>query len=246
VRDYQESVVMDFALQSPANQHAIFSTNSSVNYLIDFTRKNYLFVHNGCLRLTGYRADYFLKGGLESYISIWNKNNFDIYNTEIFPQNLDFLKNHRTDHIPDFIFSHDYVVKTKGGDELCLLQRVSFIADPNGTPIGALGSVTDITHFKKERSTTHTVERIKKTNGYEISELLYKKTYFIDERSSMISKRELEVLKWIAEGLASKQIAVKMGISINTVHNHRKQMLHKTNCKSTAELIAYAISSKIF
>ncbi|HEX3165392.1 MAG TPA: LuxR C-terminal-related transcriptional regulator, partial [Chitinophagaceae bacterium] len=48
-----------------------------------------------------------------------------------------------------------------------------------------------------------------------------------------------DVLKYLADGLSSKQIAGKLNISINTINNHRKKMLLKTNCKSSAELISY-------
>jgi DNA-binding CsgD family transcriptional regulator len=41
--------------------------------------------------------------------------------------------------------------------------------------------------------------------------------------------------------MSSKQIAAEMSISMNTVSNHRKNMLAKTESKTSSELIKYAL-----
>ncbi len=53
-----------------------------------------------------------------------------------------------------------------------------------------------------------------------------------------LTHRELEVLKFIAQGFSSKQIADKLFISENTVANHRRNMLRKRGAKSSAELVS--------
>jgi DNA-binding CsgD family transcriptional regulator len=52
-----------------------------------------------------------------------------------------------------------------------------------------------------------------------------------------LSKREMEVLLLIAEGLKSLQIAGTLFISKQTVDKHRKNMLKKTGAKSSAALV---------
>ncbi|MBN2730352.1 MAG: response regulator transcription factor [Bacteroidales bacterium] len=46
----------------------------------------------------------------------------------------------------------------------------------------------------------------------------------------------------IAQGLSSKDIAEKLGITFNTVETHRKNMLKKLNINTTAELIFISTS----
>ena len=58
------------------------------------------------------------------------------------------------------------------------------------------------------------------------------------------TKREMQILKRVAKGLTSKEIAEKLGISFETVQTHRKNLLHKYKLNSSAELIAYSIKSK--
>lgn len=57
---------------------------------------------------------------------------------------------------------------------------------------------------------------------------------------NLLSKREYEVLKMIAEGKKSAEIAKLLYISINTVDTHRKNILAKCEVKNTAELISFA------
>lgn len=61
--------------------------------------------------------------------------------------------------------------------------------------------------------------------------------YSIPEK---LTKREIEVLHYLAEGLTTKAIAQKMFISTRTVETHRANMLKKLDVKNTAELIKRA------
>jgi two-component system, NarL family, invasion response regulator UvrY len=54
-----------------------------------------------------------------------------------------------------------------------------------------------------------------------------------------LSMRELEVIKYLKEGLSSKEIGIKMFISIRTVEVHRHNILKKLQIKNTAGLINY-------
>lgn len=59
-------------------------------------------------------------------------------------------------------------------------------------------------------------------------------------RNSELTNRELEVLKFLASGLNSKEISEQLYISTNTVEYHRKQLLRKTDSRNVAHLIGNA------
>lgn len=59
----------------------------------------------------------------------------------------------------------------------------------------------------------------------------------------MLSKREKEVIKLVAEGHRSKNIANRLNISVHTVHTHRKNITGKINAKSLGELIRFAVAN---
>ena len=60
---------------------------------------------------------------------------------------------------------------------------------------------------------------------------------------SNLSKRELEVLGLIAEGLTNAEIADKLFTSRRTIETHRQNIIEKTQAKNTAALIKFAVSS---
>jgi len=61
-----------------------------------------------------------------------------------------------------------------------------------------------------------------------------------DAEIPVITRREKEVLKLIAEGLINKEIAEKLFISTTTVDTHRNSLLSKFDVKNTANLIRLA------
>ena len=62
-----------------------------------------------------------------------------------------------------------------------------------------------------------------------------------EEEFDVLTPRELEVLKLIAEAYTSKQIAGELFISIKTVDRHRQNILEKLGMRDRVELTRYAI-----
>ncbi|MDH7603926.1 MAG: response regulator transcription factor [Melioribacter sp.] len=60
-----------------------------------------------------------------------------------------------------------------------------------------------------------------------------------------LTKREIEIIRLIAEKYSNQEIADKLFISIHTVYTHRKNIMKKLKLKSPVELILYAIDSGI-
>ena len=57
----------------------------------------------------------------------------------------------------------------------------------------------------------------------------------------LLSARESEILSALARGLASKQIAREMDVSVRTVEAHRQSIKRKLSLEGQAELIKYAV-----
>jgi len=69
----------------------------------------------------------------------------------------------------------------------------------------------------------------------------YHKQKIQDEKLTLLSSREKEVLSLIVKEFTSEEIAEKLFISKKTVDNHRQHILEKTNCKSTVGLVKFAV-----
>jgi len=60
-----------------------------------------------------------------------------------------------------------------------------------------------------------------------------------------LSEREIEILVEVCRGLSNQEIADKLFISKRTVDKHRANILEKTGCKNTANLVVYAIKNHL-
>ncbi|BDC50475.1 hypothetical protein F183_A27910 [Bryobacterales bacterium F-183] len=63
------------------------------------------------------------------------------------------------------------------------------------------------------------------------------------EKLSSLSARELEVLKAIAEGLSTKEVAHRLSITFKTAVSHRTRLMAKLDIHETAGLVRLAIAA---
>jgi DNA-binding NarL/FixJ family response regulator len=91
-------------------------------------------------------------------------------------------------------------------------------------------------YFSKEISNIILKSYIKKAQKYDDSS---------DRKREMLSIRELEILKLVAEGKSNQEIAEKLFISIRTVESHKNHIMQKMELKSTVDLIKYALKNNL-
>jgi DNA-binding NarL/FixJ family response regulator len=84
---------------------------------------------------------------------------------------------------------------------------------------------------------------------YICSEIINNLTEQIFELESFdtktLSSREVDVVKFIKQGLSSKEIAKEMNISVKTVEVYRHYILKKLNIRNTAALVNYINNSQL-
>jgi DNA-binding NarL/FixJ family response regulator len=62
-----------------------------------------------------------------------------------------------------------------------------------------------------------------------------------DGKSDPLTPREVDILKLIAEGKTSKEIAELLYLSLKTVERHRADILHRLGMRDRVELTRYAV-----
>jgi len=91
----------------------------------------------------------------------------------------------------------------------------------------------------------HAIEAALKGKKYysgDVLDILLKKDGPLED-ATLLTTSEIEIVRLIAGGLSTKEIAVKKHISFHTVMTHRKNIFRKLNVSSSPELMMYAIKA---
>ena len=127
---------------------------------------------------------------------------------------------------------------------LSMLDHDSYVLQALG--VGAKGYL--LKRVRREEL-VFAIKQVANGNTYVCMELVQKIVSKINnggEQQSLpsnvsLSKREIEVLALIAEGLTNSEIANKLFTSRRTVEGHRKKLIDKTGARNTAALIKFAV-----
>ncbi|MBK9477273.1 MAG: response regulator transcription factor [Bacteroidetes bacterium] len=63
--------------------------------------------------------------------------------------------------------------------------------------------------------------------------------------SQKLTKRELQIVKLICNGMSDGEIAQHLTLSPSTIRTHRKKILSKLDLKKTVLLVRYAYENKL-
>ncbi len=224
-------------------QSSLFPFSPAVFYVIDYSQHQYLMLTDSIKSIIGYDAREFLEGGISRLIDVYNEDDFRIYNESVFKENQLFIKeNYKADE--SYSFSYNFRVKSKKNTTVHIFQQGTYLIDPvNRAPIYSMGIINDISAFKSDSLIVHRVDKIDPITGGR--EGIMTNFFFPNEEDSLLTKKEKDVLCYLADGMCSKEIAGKLRISVNTVDNHRRNMLKKTNSRNIAQLVSFAIRSRI-
>ncbi|MCL7754901.1 response regulator transcription factor [Polaribacter sp. Z022] len=99
-----------------------------------------------------------------------------------------------------------------------------------------------------EEELLKSIRTVAKGKKYFAPEIAEKMINFISENnisSDILTTKELQVLKLIAKGMTTKEIALQLYVSARTIETHRANILKKLEVKNTAALIKKATDYKL-
>ena len=67
----------------------------------------------------------------------------------------------------------------------------------------------------------------------------------VEDNLNLLTDRECEVLRLIAQGKRNKEIAAELTVSVNTVETHRKHIMEKLDLHNTAEIVRFAVRKNV-
>jgi DNA-binding NarL/FixJ family response regulator len=117
----------------------------------------------------------------------------------------------------------------------CLLSGAQGYILKEDADVELLAAMDSIKHNKVYVSPLFTSDVIKK--------LIQHRSVKRKSLLGVLTSREREVLKLLAEGKSNRKIAALLGISVRTVEHHRSSVMKKTDVSNVAGLIHYAIKT---
>lgn len=156
----------------------------------------------------------------------------------------------------DFVFLDIHFDGISGFDILRHLKSINF----RGKIIMLTGTTTAFTlnsaiqggadgFIGKDCDQTELAEAIKVVNSgsFYLSKSLdnLANELLLTPKKQLLSDREIEIVKLIAQGLSYKQIGDKLFISTRTVEAHRNHILEKLKLANVAELVRFALKNHL-
>jgi DNA-binding CsgD family transcriptional regulator len=241
IADLSDHVQTDntFAGTVRANDQLMSFLIPSARYVLDCNSMSYSYMEPSVEFLTGYAADEFLQGGTEFLFSRMHPDDREVVVGKISKKINEETASRSAEDILKMKFAYNYRLLRPDATYMHVLQ--SFVITGTGKRKKLSiheGVLTDITMQKESNRHILSVTSVNSENEVE------RRSYHFQSASAVnINRREIEVLRLLFEGSSSKLIADKLGISINTVHNHRRSLLEKTASANTPALINYAITN---
>lgn len=204
------------------NEIKILEQIHSYFFIFDCFNNTILFTNSSFETITGYKSN---ELSLDLLLKIIHPDDLS-YFFECEESFLEFTNKLLFNEHFKYTHSYSYRIKTKNGDYIRIFQECQAL------------EVNDSGHLTK------TLVNHKKTEYSERPDTRDFKIYdksqnsYIDaENRYNLTKRELEILNHIKNGMNSQQISETLNLSKNTILTHRKNILNKSNSSSFIELI---------
>lgn len=154
-----------------------------------------------------------------------------------------YMTNHvGMDKIKSYKFSYNFRFKNgTGGYDFYNHQSLVLTTDEHNNFVKALNIHTNISHLTDKNSYTFSIVGLNGLPSYLNLPIFEDEIPYLSCNHNF-SKREIEIIKMIANGESTKNIADKLFVSPETIKSHRKNIFRKANCVSAAELTARSIS----
>lgn len=196
-------------------------------YVADIMQLKFLFVSNNIKNVLGINPNEFDPSTFLNRVHPKDRERYSLARANLIKKGQDlFVK-----QAGIVVFSsHVSQLNNAGNYVNMMFQTYSFYSDLHYKTVCALMVVSDLSDFKISKHGYHFYQ------GEDLRYFRYPDNELL-QVGHVFSEREFEILKLIASGFESHQIADKLFLSEHTVNTHRRNILKKTNKTSTHELV---------
>ncbi|HTL59860.1 MAG TPA: LuxR C-terminal-related transcriptional regulator [Candidatus Limnocylindrales bacterium] len=218
----------------------------SAPYLVScLAQQAILYVSPKFEKITGYACQKFISEGLTFWFSVIHPADMQAVVGSITKAQHELLTINPRPMTP---LKLEYRITRRDSRVIWIREFKQIISYRNGKKDHILGCLHDITAEKADERTAieALLKRDKAANALLDIAVSHRLSDALDSRKSAvpssnpISGREREVLRLVAAGYSSKQIAAELAISENTVETHRRHLLQKLHVNNSTALVKEA------
>ncbi len=139
-------------------------------------------------------------------------------------------------------FCVNYRIKSAAGNYVRVLETNSIIAsdEARNIPLICLSQMSKLDGMEASSPVSYYFLLFR--DEWESVDIMAK---FLQQYSpvvNMFTQSEMKIIRLLKQGLTSKEIADRIFLSKHTIDKYRKNLLEKTNCANTAQLLAHVLS----
>ena len=241
---WQAGYVVEESLQKQIEYHLLIDRHlpdtASFFYVVKFPDGRYSFLGRQQEAVSGYPNEEFLRGGVAFFLEHIHPDEVDIILNRVYPDITAFVASLDKEERTQVIIQYNYRFRRKNGTFVNLLENVNVLAlDDAGRPGIALGNVIML-QSEEVLPVRLAIKRLRKED---LAELVFNRVYSPLREENRLTGRELEILRHVAIGRTSREIAARLFISHHTVDTHRRNLLKKLGCRSVVDLTQVAFQN---
>lgn len=241
---WKAGYAQDTCLQKHINYHLLIDDylpdTASFFYVVKFPDGKYNFLGRQQEAVSGYSNEEFIARGVGFFLENIHHEEINIVLHQVYPDITAFLSTLKDEEKKQVAIQYNYRFRRRGGQFINLLENVSILElDQEGRPAIALGNVIMLQH----REVLPVRLSIKQFRKRDVAEIVFNKVYSPLRAEHKLTAREMEILRHVAIGQTSKEIAAQLFISPHTVDTHRRTLLKKLGCRSVVELTQVAFNN---
>jgi PAS domain S-box-containing protein len=220
--------------------HLLEKFNPGILYILDYKSQQYLYVNRAVESMLGYTREELMQRGIRFITERMHPADRKEFTTNLAEAFVRRVRQIKKDELHLHRFSYNFRLQRSDGNYVQTLTQFTIaVRDEDRNPMINIGTLMDITQFKRDEVIRMFVTRFsKETNSFADQELLFESGVQVP-----LSKRELEVLQQVAAGHSNEKISDLLSLSLYTIKAHRRNILRKTECKNFSQVISKARSN---
>jgi len=210
-----------------ANMEEELKMNNQFFFIGDLIQLKIKLTSSGSKEILGVEPDQFDPGTFYTLTHPDDLTRHNLARTKLFNLGQQMFITHKERYI---ISSNFRIMNASGNYSDLLIQCYLFYSEIPYKTVFILQVCTDISYFKHIKYGYHYYI------GNDLSFFRYPDEKLL-KTGNVFSKREFELIKLLAKGKNSQQIADELFLSVHTVNTHRRNIIKKTNKDNTHELL---------